>query len=97
MMMANTGNQLPVCSRSSAATGAPRIEPIPEPMSEMDHAYAEEHDVAGAYLAGRLSDGERAAFEAHYFACDACLERLEAEGSIFQSTSDTDSPRAFSR
>jgi hypothetical protein len=47
----------------------------------MDHDYAEEHGLAEAYLAGRLSDGERDAFEAHYFDCAACLERLEtAEG-----------------
>jgi hypothetical protein len=47
----------------------------------MDHSYVEEHDLAESYLAGRLSDSERDAFEAHYFDCEACLERLEtAEG-----------------
>jgi hypothetical protein len=45
----------------------------------MDHSYAEEHAVAAAYLAGRLSESERDAFEAHYFDCAACLERLETE------------------
>ena len=43
----------------------------------MDHAYAEEHDLVESYLAGRLSESERDAFEAHYFDCETCLERLE--------------------
>ena len=44
----------------------------------MDHAYVEEHDLVEGYLAGRLSEGERDAFEAHYFDCEACIEQLEA-------------------
>lgn len=47
-------------------------------MTAMEHAHAEAHDLADAYLAGRLSEEERAVFEAHYFDCAACLERLEA-------------------
>ncbi len=47
-------------------------------MTLLDHAYAEEHDLVEAYLQDRLSDSEREAFEAHYFACEACLEQLEA-------------------
>jgi len=43
----------------------------------MDHAYAEEHDLAELYLADRLSAEERDAFEAHYFACETCLASLE--------------------
>jgi hypothetical protein len=43
----------------------------------MDHAYVEEHDLVEAYLAGRLSERDRDAFEAHYFGCETCLERLE--------------------
>ncbi len=43
----------------------------------MDHSYAEEHDLVEAYLAERLSESEREAFEAHYFDCATCLERLE--------------------
>ena len=43
----------------------------------MDHAYVEEHDLVEAYLAGRLSERDRDAFEAHYFDCETCLERLE--------------------
>ncbi|HEX3526727.1 MAG TPA: zf-HC2 domain-containing protein [Thermoanaerobaculia bacterium] len=43
----------------------------------MDHSYAEEHDLVEAYLAERLSESEREAFEAHYFNCEICLERLE--------------------
>ena len=46
-------------------------------MTEMDHSYVEEHDLIESYLAGRLSEEERDAFEAHYFACEACLELLE--------------------
>jgi anti-sigma factor RsiW len=47
-------------------------------VTAMDHAYVEEHDLAESYLKDRLSDTEREAFEAHYFACDACMEQLEA-------------------
>ncbi|HVR99595.1 MAG TPA: zf-HC2 domain-containing protein [Thermoanaerobaculia bacterium] len=43
----------------------------------MDHAYVEEHDLVEAYLKDRLSESERAAFEAHYFECETCLEELE--------------------
>jgi len=46
-------------------------------VTEVDHTYVEEHDLVDSYLAGRLSESERDAFEAHYFACDTCLERLE--------------------
>jgi hypothetical protein len=43
----------------------------------MDHADAEEHDFVESYLRDRLSESERDAFEAHYFACETCRERLE--------------------
>jgi hypothetical protein len=43
----------------------------------MDHAYVEEHGLIESYLKDRLSESERDAFEAHYFACETCLERLE--------------------
>jgi hypothetical protein len=63
-------------------------------MTAMDHSYAEEHDLAESYLAGRLSDGERDAFEAHYFDCATCLERLETaedfrEGMLRVAAEDT--------
>jgi hypothetical protein len=63
-------------------------------MTAMDHSYAEEHDLAESYLAGRLSDSERDAFEAHYFDCAACLERLETaedfrEGMLRMAAEDT--------
>lgn len=52
-----------------------------KPVIPMDHAYVEKHDLVAAYLAGRLSEEERDEFEAHYFACETCLENLEtAEG-----------------
>jgi hypothetical protein len=46
-------------------------------VTPMDHAYVEEHDLIESYLKDRLSEGERDAFEAHYFACETCRERLE--------------------
>lgn len=46
-------------------------------MNPMDHAYVEEHDLVESYLRDRLSESERDAFEAHYFACETCLEQLE--------------------
>ncbi|MEO6195836.1 MAG: hypothetical protein ABIS20_22680 [Thermoanaerobaculia bacterium] len=63
-------------------------------VSAMDHSYVEEHDLAESYLAGRLSDGERDAFEAHYFDCATCLERLETaedfrEGMLRVAAEDT--------
>jgi anti-sigma factor RsiW len=44
----------------------------------MDHVYAEEQGLVESYLKDRLSESEREAFEAHYFACEACMEQLEA-------------------
>ncbi len=60
----------------------------------MDHSYVEEQGLAEAYLAGRLSDGERDAFEAHDFDCATCLERLETaedfrEGMLRVAAEDT--------
>ncbi len=48
----------------------------------MDHAYVEEHDLVESYLEDRLSESERAAFEAHYFDCEICLEQLEMASSF---------------
>jgi hypothetical protein len=47
-------------------------------VTRVDHTYVEEHGLLEAYLADRLSDSERDAFEAHYFACATCIEQLEA-------------------
>jgi putative zinc finger protein len=63
-------------------------------MTSMDHAHAEEHGLVEAYLKDRLSESEREAFEAHYFACEACLEQLEAasdfrEGMLQVAAEDT--------
>lgn len=60
----------------------------------MDHAYAEEHGLIEAYLKDRLSESEREAFEAHYFACETCLAQLEAasdfrEGMLQVAAEDT--------
>ena len=38
----------------------------------------ERDEIAERYLLGRLSDQEREAFEAHYFDCTRCLDRLHA-------------------
>lgn len=57
-------------------------------MTPMDHAYAEEHGLVDAYLADRLSESERDAFEAHYFACAACLEQLETANDFREGMRD---------
>lgn len=44
----------------------------------MDCREVADNDVAEAYVAGRLDEAQTEAFEAHYFECDACLERIEA-------------------
>jgi len=51
-------------------------------MTELDHAYVEENDLIQSYLAGRLSESEQDAFEAHYFACAICLENLETANAL---------------
>ena len=51
-------------------------------MTELDHAYVEENDLIQSYLAGRLSESEQDAFEAHYFACAICLENLETANDL---------------
>ena len=60
----------------------------------MDHAYVEEHGLVESYLKDRLSESERAAFEAHYFDCEICLEQLETasdfrEGMLQVAAEDT--------
>jgi len=63
-------------------------------MTAMDHAYVEEHDLVESYLKDRLSESERDAFEAHYFACETCVEQLETasdfrEGMLQVAAEDT--------
>lgn len=65
----------------------------------MDHAYVEEHDLIESYLRDRLSESERDAFEAHYFACETCLAQLESasdfqEGMLQVAAEDTARARA---
>jgi len=62
-------------------------------VTPMDHAYVEAHDVLDAYLKDALSEDDRNAFEAHYFDCATCLERLETasdfrEGMLQVATED---------
>ncbi|HEV7668915.1 MAG TPA: zf-HC2 domain-containing protein [Thermoanaerobaculia bacterium] len=42
------------------------------------HDEVEARDLVDAYLTGRLNEAERDEFEAHYFDCAECLEKLEA-------------------
>lgn len=44
----------------------------------MDCDEVEAREIAEAYVAGRLDESSRDAFEAHYFECATCFERLEA-------------------
>jgi hypothetical protein len=68
-------------------------------MTAMDHAYVEEHDLVESYLKDRLSEAEREAFEAHYFGCETCLQRLETasdfrEGMLQVAAEDAAQARA---
>ncbi|HEX6902528.1 MAG TPA: zf-HC2 domain-containing protein [Thermoanaerobaculia bacterium] len=57
-------------------------------MTAVDHAYAEEHGLVDAYLAERLSESERDAFEAHFFACETCLAQLEMANDFREGMRD---------
>lgn len=46
-------------------------------MSEMDHAYIEEHGLIDLYHRGQLPPEEEARFEEHFVGCAGCQERLE--------------------
>jgi tetratricopeptide (TPR) repeat protein len=54
----------------------------------MDCREVAAEDVAEAYVSGHLSGNEREAFEAHYFVCQACLERLEACAGLHRALVD---------
>ncbi len=43
-----------------------------------DCPHSERHDLAVAFLAGRLPPAEARAFEEHTFACRACWSEVEA-------------------
>ena len=51
-------------------------------MKEMDCKRTDEIDLAALYLAGRLSEGEAEAFEAHYLTCERCAAGLRQAGEI---------------
>ncbi len=57
-------------------------------MTAIDHAYAEEHGLVDAYLKERLSESERDAFEAHFFACETCLAQLEMANDFREGMRD---------
>lgn len=57
-------------------------------MTAIDHAYAEEHGLVDAYLKERLSETERDAFEAHFFACETCLAQLEMANDFREGMRD---------
>lgn len=43
----------------------------------MTHDQIERGELAELYVRGRLNDADRAAFEEHYFGCDACFEEVQ--------------------
>ena len=43
----------------------------------MTHDDIERGEMAELYVRGRLNDADRAAFEEHYFGCDACFEEVQ--------------------
>ena len=43
----------------------------------MTHDQIERGEIAELYVRGRLKDADRAAFEEHYFGCDACFEEVQ--------------------
>jgi hypothetical protein len=51
----------------------------------MDHKFAETHGVADRYLTNELAAEERAEFEAHYFDCADCADRV-SKGATFIDT-----------
>lgn len=57
-------------------------------MTAIDHAYAEERGLVDAYLKERLSESEREAFEAHFFACETCLAQLEMANDFREGMRD---------
>jgi tetratricopeptide (TPR) repeat protein len=52
--------------------------PTTDPGSAMDCARVIRDEIAEQYVAGRLSEEVRAAFEDHYFSCDRCFADVEA-------------------
>jgi anti-sigma factor RsiW len=42
----------------------------------VNHAYIDQHDVAGRYLRKLLDDGDRSAFEIHLVDCAECADRV---------------------
>jgi hypothetical protein len=48
----------------------------------MDCTRVAREEIAERYLVGDLSDGDRNAFEEHYFECARCFEELDALQAI---------------
>lgn len=48
----------------------------------MTHKDVLDRDVLDRYVADRLTPDERAAFEEHFFECDACFEAVHAEDAL---------------
>jgi tetratricopeptide (TPR) repeat protein len=59
----------------------------------MDCRDVANEDVAEAYVAGRLEQVQREAFEAHYFECPTCFERLEVCRALRQGLSEQKATR----
>jgi hypothetical protein len=50
----------------------------------MTHDYAEQFDLVGQYLSGRLTTDESARFEEHFVDCPQCIDRLKTTGDFLQ-------------
>jgi tetratricopeptide (TPR) repeat protein len=57
----------------------------------------EEHEIAEAYLLGRLDPAERDAFEEHYFECAQCYSRLQVLRSVREALASVRVPAPHGR
>lgn len=64
--------------------------------STLDCTAVDERDLAERYVANLLSDDEVSAFEAHYFACDRCWERVRTATEVHAAFADEAAHRAGS-
>lgn len=46
------------------------------PTQHMDHAYIDQHDIAGRYLRRELAPHDRDAFQGHLVDCQECADRV---------------------